>query len=375
LLIASGLFVRSLANLKSVDPGFRIEQLASFAVDPTLNAYSQERTRAFYEDLRDRLDALPFVSSSGYAVMRILEGIEWDSTVTVEGYQAQQGEDMNPHFNAVSPGYFATLGIPLLAGRDFAVSDVLGAEKVCIVNEAFVRKYFEGREAVGRHIGQGGDPGTPLDMQIVGVIKDANYESLREVIPRQVYLPFGQMTSATGVVFYARTSEPPEVFFRTVRSVVRQRDESLPLYELRTLDQQVDRSLIAERMVASLSVAFGVVASALAAIGLYGVMAFTVARRAPEIGIRIALGAESRNVIGMVMREVSVLVLIGVGIALPCYFGLAGLVRSQLYGIAPSDAVSIAAAALILATFAGVAGYLPARRAARVDPLQVLRSE
>jgi len=374
LLMACGLFVRSLANLKSVDPGFRVEQLVSFSIDPPTSGYSDERTRAFYQELRERLSALPFVESAGHGVMRVLDGNEWDSTVTVEGYQAQQGENMNPHFNAVSPGYFATLGIPLLSGRDFSVADASSAAKVCVVNETFARKYFSGGEAVGRHIGQGGDPDTPTDMQIIGVVKDANYETLREVIPRQVFIPFHQMENATGVVFYVRTTEEPTRFFGTVRAVIRELDGSLPVYALRTLEQQVDLSLVAERMIASLSLAFGGVASALAAIGLYGVMAFTVARRAPEIGIRIALGAQSRNVIGMVMREVGLLVLMGVAIAVPCYFALAGFVRSQLYGIGPSDPVSLTAAALVLSLLAGVAGYLPARRAARVDPLRVLRT-
>jgi len=375
LLIASLLFVRSLSNLQKLDPGFRVDHLITFSIDPTLNAYSTDKTFAFYRGLKDRLLGLPGVESLGYSTMRLLAGDEWDSSIKVEGYHAEQGELINPHFNSVSSDYFSTLKTALLSGRDFTTRDAADAPQVCIVNESFVKKYFPDGLAVGRHIGMGGNPATPTDIEIVGVVRDAKYENMREVIPRQVFRPTEQVKPASGVVFYVRTAQDPAVFYGSVRQIVREQDSNLPVYEMRTLEQQVDRSLVAERMISVLSAAFGVVATILASIGLYGVMSFSVARRSREIGIRMALGAEPGKVLKMVLRDVGVLVAIGVTIALPAYFALAKFVDSQLYGLSPNDPSSIAGATLLILAVAFVAGFMPARRAASVDPIQVLRYE
>jgi predicted permease len=375
LLIASSLFVRSLSKLHQIDPGFRIDRLITFSIDPTLNGYSPQRTALFYRDMLDRLRALPGVGAAGQAVIPLLDGSEWDSSVTVEGYKAQQGENMNPHFNAVSSGYFATLGIPIIAGRDFNAKDLSNGPKVCIVNETFARKYFPRGLAVGRHLGEGNDAGTKTNIEIVGVVGDAKYDNLRDVTPRQVFTPVSQMEANTQTTVYVRTAEDPAAFFGTVRSALRQMDENLPVYAMRTLEDQVDRNLVTERMIATLSSAFGSVATILAMIGLYGVMSFTVARRAREIGIRITLGAQPNNVFRMMMREVGILMLSGIAIAIPAYIALARYIRSQLYGIEPGDPLSIAAAAVLLLTIGLIAGYIPSRRAVRVDPIQVLRCE
>ncbi len=375
LLITSALFARTLSNLRNLDSGMDAPRLVGFAVDPALSGYDGPETMDFYRRLQERLSGQPGVEASAYAVMRVLEGNEWDSSVTVEGYEAAEGENMNPHFNAISPDYFRTLGIELLDGRDFNMGDVEDEPKVAIVNETFANRYFPDGTAVGRRFGQGGDPGTELDIEIVGVVGDSVYEDLRQDIPRQVFLSFEQLGSAVGAAVYVRTAADPTAFFGTVESTVRELDPDIPVAGMRTLDQQVDRSLATERMVATLSGAFGALATLLAVIGLYGVMSFSVARRGREIAIRMAFGAPSWTVVGMVMREVGVLIGIGVALALPAYVGVSRLIGSQLYGITTSDAASVTGAVVLLSAVALLAGFLPARRAAQVDPIEALRYE
>jgi len=375
LLVTSGLFVRTLSNLRNLDPGFEVDQLVSFRVDPTLSGYDDTRTRDFYSRLQERMTALPGFGATGYSVIRLLDGDEWDSSVTIEGYDRAEGENMNPHFNAVSPGYFHALGTSFLAGRDFDRSDVVGTAKVALVNETFARRYFPDGDAVGRRIGQGIDPDTELDMEIIGVVADSMYENMRQEIPRQVFLPFDQLSNAQGVVFYARTTTNASAFFQSVRSSVRELDANIPVYGMRTLGEQVNRSLATERMVASLSGAFGGLATVLAIIGLYGGMSFSVARRAREIAIRMAFGAPAGNVVGMVMREVGTLVGLGVAIAVPSYFALSSFIGSQLYGISSGDTGTLGGAVLLLTVVALLSGFVPALRAARLDPMLVLRHE
>jgi predicted permease len=389
LLIGAGLFIRTLRELRNVSPGFTTENLIAFALDPSLNGYNVERTKLFYRQLLEALHATPGVRSAALASVPLLHGWEWDSTITVEGYEAKQGENMNPFFNSVSPGYFETLGIPVMTGRDFRVTDTetlvhdinreTGEEfkvpKAVIVNRLLAEHYFKDRDALGRHIGYGGDPGTKADMEIIGVIGDARYKNMRDEVPRQVFVPFLASDFVSGMTGYVRTEMPPEQVFTLVRDEVRKLDANLPVYNLRTLETQVDRSLAAERAVASLSTVFGLVATALAIIGLYGVMAYTVARRTREIGIRMALGALQGNVMWLVMREVLLLVGCGVLLGVPAAVGLSRLVESQLFGIRPHDPLTLAAATAILALVSAAAGYLPARRATRVNPVQALRYE
>lgn len=375
LLIASGLFVKSLANLRNLDPGFETQRLLTFAIDPGLNGYSAERTEALFKRLTASFKQLPGVQGASFSSMRLLDGNQWDSTVTVEGYRSKEGEDMNPHFNAVSPGFFETLQVPIIQGRDFSERDNNDTPKICIVNEIFARKYFPDGLAVGRHIGQGGDSATKVDIEIVGVVKDMKYENLRDNPPRQVFVPLLPVKRVSGVTYYVRTSANPAQFYTTVRSTLRSMDSNLPLYGMRTLQDQLDRSLVTERMIATLSSAFGILATVLAIIGLYGVMTSTITKRSREIGIRMALGAQPQAVIRLVLAEVLVLVAAGVALALPAYFALARFVQSQLYGITISDASTLIAATILISGVALLAGFLPARRAARVDPIQVLRYE
>jgi predicted permease len=244
-----------------------------------------------------------------------------------------------------------------------------------MINETFAKKYFAGRNPVGRHIGMGLDPGTKLDMEIIGVVKDIKYTSLRDDIPEQAYEPYLAETYTSGMTVYLRTTLDPNQLFSSVRAKVRDLDPALPIYAMRTTEEQITNSLSTERLIASLSAVFGFLATLLATIGLYGVMAYTVARRTREIGIRMALGAAQGKVVWMVMKEVLVLVGIGVGIGVPAALALTRLVRSQLFGIAPNDPSTLAMAAVGLAVIACAAGYIPAIRASRVDPILALRYE
>jgi len=375
LLIAAGLFGRSLQNLKTVNPGFEVNDLLSFQVDPTLNGYTPERTKLFYRRLAESLAALPGASSAGLCVVPPLTFDEWDSTITVEGYVPKPGEDMEPRVNHISPGYFSTLKIPLYRGRDITEQDALGAPKVAMVNEKFAQHYFAGRDAVGRHIGMGGDPGTKTDIEIIGVVRDTRYSRMNEELQRQVYFPYLQNEWAAQMTGYVRTTLHGEQMFPMIRAAVRKLDTNLPVYQMKTEEKQRDDSLSVERLSATLSSAFGVLATVLAAIGIYGVMAFLVARRTREIGIRMAMGASGGDVVWLVMREVLFLAGLGVLIGLPAALAVTRLIESQLYGVGSHDPGIAIAATLGLLAVAALSGYIPARRATRVDPVIALRYE
>lgn len=391
LLIGAGLFVKSLSNLRALGPGFPAERLIGFQVDPGMTGYTPERAQAFFKSLTESLRTVPAVQSVGLAAVRILEDNEWDNSATVEGYTpARAGDHPEPFMNDISPGYFATMGVPIVEGRDFNDKDTqrvlhspgrpprnqdFYVPATIIVNQTFAKKYFAGRSPIGRHIGMGIDPGTKLDMEIIGVVKDFKYTNLRDDIPEQAFQPYLAETYLSGMTVYLRTTMDPNQLFSAVRAKVRELDSSVPIYAMRTTDEQISNSLSTERLIASLSAVFGFLATLLATIGLYGVMAYTVARRTREIGIRMALGAAQGNVVWMVMKEVLVLVAIGVGVGLPAALALTRLVRSQLFGIAPNDPSTLVLAAVGLAVVACAAGYIPAIRASRVDPILALRYE
>jgi predicted permease len=373
LLVGAGLFARSLHNLRRLEPGFEAERLLVFSVDPPLAGYDRTRVREFAQRLQQELEATPGVKSAAPALNPIMADSVWRSTIKVDGYTSKEGEDMSPQVNAVAPTYFATLGAPLLAGRDFDARDVQGAARVAIVNETMA-KYFWGNESpLGKRFGFARDD--RIDIEVVGVVRDGKINSMREEIPRLVYVPLNQQEEISGLVVYARTSLPEDGVATALRQAVGKLDSALPVYNLKTMQAQISESLFVERMVAALSAAFGLLATMLAAVGLYGVMSYSVARRTREIGIRLALGAPRQRVLGMVLREVGVLGAWGLGLGLPIAIGLAQLLRAQLFGLAPHDPLTIASATLLLACVTVLAGLVPARRAMRVDPILALRYE
>jgi predicted permease len=373
LLFGAGLFVRSLQNLKATDTGFRdADNLVTFQLSPALSGYDDARTVHLYQELLANLRALPGVKSAALAAVPVLHGDEWDSSTSVEGHQAKDGEDIQAFMNALSPDYFKTMGIPILEGRDFDRRDIKKDAKVAIVNEKFARHFFGNKSAVGRHIGRGGGPAAKLDTEIVGVVADSLYEGPREGVRRQVFVPeWGN----GGVAFYVRAGLGSSSAYGLIRNEVKKLDASMPVYEMKTLGGQLDETLLTERLIALLSAGFGMLATLLAAIGLYGVMAFVVARRTKEMGLRMALGARAGTVIWLVMKEVLLLLAIGLAIGIPAAFGLGRFVAAQLYGIKAGDPWIAAFSTATLIVVASLAGWIPAQRASRIDPILALRYE
>jgi predicted permease len=388
LLFGAGLFVRSLQNLKTADTGVALDNLITFQLAPSLSGYDDRKATDFYSQLLARLRSAPGVDSAGLATVSILSGSEWDSSMSVEGHHPVDGEDMQAFMNALSPGYFRTMRIPLLEGRDFTDADVqnhamffaslLADEKsaavhsVAIVNRKFANHFFKGRSAIGRRIGFGTGPDAKQNIEIVGVVENSLYEGPREGVRRQVFIPNFGKTSAT---MYVRTHHGSSAAYSTMRNVVRQLDAAMPIYEMKTVEAQLDETLLTDHLIATLSAGFGFLATLLASIGLYGVMAFVVARRRKELGIRLALGAQPGLVIWLVMREVLILLAIGLAIGLPSALAIGRFVESQLYGVKAQDPTMAIATVVVLSVVSATAGLIPARKASRIDPILALRYE
>jgi len=374
LLTAAGLFTRSLLNLQNTNLGVRPDHVVEFTIAPQLNRYSPQRALAFVERLRQAIAATPGVSSVSAATIPILANDEWGSDVTIQGYTAREGEDMHVWRNEVGPNYFATLRTPLLAGREFSQSDTAASPLVAVVNATFARRYLQGRNPLGVHFRLGAGADKP-EIEIVGVVKDSKHSDPRDTIHPFVYAPYTQDPTFGRATFYARTSSEPAAMATTLRKIVQSFDSNLPVYDLETLTQQVDETVFADRLLTSLSLCLGLLAALLAAIGLYGVMAYVVARRTREIGIRMALGATRESIAGLILSEVARMAAIGLAIGLAAALAGERLVASLLYGVQATDPLVFAGAVLLLAFIALLAGGLPARRAASVDPVVALRYE
>jgi predicted permease len=383
LLIGAGLFIRTLHNLISADAGFDTAHILSFIVDPGENGYDAARAKQFLKGMVERLQASPGVIAAGAATHGLLEGGSWNTGMTIEGRPLDSGQRRLTLNNMITPGYFNAMSMHLVSGRAFGSGDErmataprgTSAFRVAIANEMFVKQYLDGEPALGRHVGFGSDPGTPTPIEIVGIVSDAKYTSVRDEIQPQLFFPILEWGDPRNLIVFVRTHGDPAAMMPTARAVIHDLDPVLPLHDVHTLEQKLDQSLANERLLASLSAIFGLLATLLAMVGLYGVVAYMVTRRTREIGIRMAIGAVARDVVWLILHDVVWIVAAGIALALPLAWASTRLLQGQLYGVTPIDPAAIAAAVAVLLFVAAVAGLIPARRAARMNPTTALRHD
>ena len=378
LLVGAGLFVRTLTNLESVNIGFDRRNLLLFGINPTEDGYKGERLADFYRELTRRLEGLPGVRSATMSLITPINAGASINGVSIQGYTPKPGEkddQLETYFNSVGPRFFETMGIPLLLGRGIGTGDTDTAPKVAVVNEKFFRQYLEGENPLGRRFGFG-DKKRSGDIEIVGVAADAKYDSLRKEVPPTAYVPALQdPRSLGGMNFEVRTAGDPMELVSAVRRVARDMDPNLALYRVQSEVEQINQAVFQERLFARLTSFFGLLAALLACVGVYGIMAFAATQRTREIGIRMALGASRREILQMVLRESLLLVAVGIAMGIFMALGASRSISTLLFGLQPTDPLTIAAATLLMIAAAGLAGYLPARRASYVDPMVALRYE
>jgi len=373
LLIGAGLFVRTLDNLRKVNLGFVAEDVAMFGVRPATQ-YEDARKLQVFRALMEGLGSVPGVKAVGANSSRLLTGGRWDSQITIPGVEAKDGNVPWSFFNAVTPGYFEALGIPVKTGRDFSWNDWGGSRKLCLVNEALADAYLAGTYPVGRQLGQGRS--APPDTEIIGVFGNARYHDVRGEIPRQTFVNIDSRIGAVGsLTVYARIQGDPRRIMPMLREQVRRVDSNLVLFDMRMMNDQLDMRLANERMLSFLSGGFALLATILAIVGLHGVLAFVVTRRTREIGIRIALGAPQRAVLGLVMREMAAVILLGLAAGATAAYFSGSYVETQLFGVKAWDGVVFAISIGTLLTAALLASFLPAWRASRISPIRALRYE
>jgi len=378
MIIGAGLLVRTFRNLETLDPGFSRNNILLFGLDPTKAGYKDAHADQLCRKVQERIQQLPGVRSASFSFLTPISGGGWDSYArSIEGYTTRPGENMDVYINAVGTRFFEALGTPLVLGRDFGSQDHAGSPWVALINQTMARRFFGDRSPVGKHFKLGpwsGEQG----IEIIGVVGNAKYTSLRESVPPTAYLYIPQLpqeAAPRGVTFEVSSAVPPMSLVPQVRSLLQGIDSRLKASDVNTLAEQVGSSLYQEKLVSTLSSFFGALALLLACIGLYGIMAYAVARRTNEIGVRMALGAPRARILQMVLREALLLAAIGVAIGLPAAWAATRSISSMLYGLKPTDGATILAATSLMAVVAGLAGYLPARRAARVDPTVALRYE
>jgi predicted permease len=375
ILVAGGaLFVRTLTELMAKGPGFTTSSLVSFGLDPRRSGYSRKEASQLIRRIYEELRSSPGTQMSAVARMQLLTGGSMMNPMTIQTNE-RITTDRAVNYNAVSLGFFRTLGIQLIAGRDFDERDSRpvgeAGQRSAIVNESFVKRYMAGRNPLGARIGQGSGPDAKPNIEIVGVVADFSYRGFRED-PEQAYFPIFEGDD-TGGSFYVKVRGTSDAALQSIRTIIHNADPALPITYFRTLEEQVNRSLITERMLAALSGSFGTLALLLSLVGLYGVMSFVVTQRTREIGIRLALGATRGSAIWLVLRDALVMITVGTAIALPCVAALGRLVESQLFGVKPTDPLAIAAATLLLTAATIGAALVPAYRASTVNPTDALR--
>lgn len=373
LLISAGLFVKSLSNVSRVDLGLKIDHVITFGVSPELNGYEPTRSRELFERAEAELAAVPGVTAVTAARVPLLAGDTWNVGVGVQGFKAGPDTDRDSNYNEVGPGYFRTFGIPILSGREFTPADAIGSAKVVIVNQAFVEKFNLGRDAVGKHVTE--DDDRPPDLEIVGVVQNTKYATVKRPNHPLLVLPYRQNEKLGSMVFYVRTALDPESVMQTAAQVIAKLDPNLPVENMKTLPQVVRDNVFLDRLISMLAGAFAVLATLLAAIGLYGVLAYTVSQRTREFGLRMALGADSGNVRGLVLRQVGWLTLIGGAIGIAAAVALGRAASSLLFELEGYDPLVIVTASVLLTVVALGAGLVPAHRASRVEPMTALRYE
>jgi len=388
LLVGAGLFVRSLQKLRQVDTGYARENVLVLKLEPVGSEHKRLvrlQLTALYDELVRRVEALPGILQASLVGYSPITRGEWlvrgqsperaSNPIYVEGYTPQSNEDMSVNWMQVYPNSFAALGIAFMFGRDFNTQDTDESKEVAIINESMARRFFGGKSPVGRHFGFA-LPFRSGEIEIIGVVKDAKYKDLRETVRPMFYLPFSQSGTGYGqMTLVVRTAGNPSLIAAAVRREARALDPAMPMFQAESLAAQVDASLAQERLVATLSSVFGLLALLLACVGLYGVMAYDVARRTHEIGVRMALGASARRVVQLALGETLRLAGIGAVIGLGAALAATRLVKSLLFGLQPHDPLTIGLAVVVILAVATVAGYLPARRASRVDPMVALRHD
>ena len=371
LLIMSALFLKSLMNVSRVDLGIRTEQLATFSIVPQRAGYDSARSTVLLDRVERELAAIPGVTGVASGMVPLLSGDNWGTDVRVQGFACGPDTDCNSRYNEIGPDYFKTMGVSLKAGREFTVSDQLGAQRVAIVNEAFAKKFNLGVNAVGKFMNSNGNDS--LVIEIVGLVPNVKYSQVKDSVPPVFYAPWRQDARVFGLYYYVKSSLPPGQVLGSLRALVKRLDPNLPVEELKTMTQQVKENVFLDRLISTLSSLFALLATLLAGVGLYGVLAYSVEQRTREIGVRMALGADAAHVRGLVVRQIGVMMAIGGGIGIAGALGLGRLARSLLFELQAHDPIALAIAVVLLACVALAAGWVPARRAAQVDPMHALR--
>ncbi len=375
LLVGAGLLAQTLTNLEHANLGVRTENVLQFSVEPDLNGDKPAQTLALGQQARQAIAALPGVRSVTISEEEVFANDDNSSNITPEGYTVRPDEDTNVFWAYISPNYFSTMGIPLAAGREFTDADTTTSQKVIIINQALARRFFAGRNPIGLHIARGAGSSVHPDMEIVGVVADSKWDGPRAKIVPFMYQPYTQDPELGTLVFYVRTERDPAQMAATLHATMERLDANLPVNNMRTLTAQIGDEMFNDRLVAVLSMSLALLAALLAALGLYGVLSYVVARRTREIGIRMALGGQRADILRLVLGQGAQLTVIGGVVGIIAALALARLMSSLLFGVRANDPLTFIAVAVLLAIVSGAACYIPARRAVRVDPIVALRYE